>query len=204
MTVKELLPECDGSRFQKALADFIIEHKLLTVVESGFGVSSVFILDAMDKYNLDYRLFSIDKNAWFPHRFEHRNHKLIEQKSEVALIDLYQKIGPFDLFLHDSDHDIKCQTYEYEFGWQCLKPGGYLWSDDRTWGGHNAWAKFVKQHDLVETIVGDAAYVRKPIEFGFVPAAKAVECHELNLHLAQAAENRWLAEGNKNSDVFKD
>src|SRR3990167_3341571 len=147
MTVKELLPECDGSRFQKALADFIIEHKLLTVVESGFGVSSVFILDAMDKYNLDYRLFSIDKNAWFPHRFEHRNHKLIEQKSEVALIDLYQKIGPFDLFLHDSDHDI---------------------------------------------------------EFGFVPAAKAVECHELNLHLAQAAENRWLAEGNKNSDVFKD
>lgn len=204
MTIEEQIAIADGSRFQIQLGELVKEKKLANVVETGSGVSSLYILKAFDDANIDGKLHSIDKGKWYPHDIIHPKFDEIVAKSVDAILPLYQLCGPFDLACSDGNHDILCQTYEFEFLWECLKPGGYLVADDKFWGSHGAWDKFLKTHGLTETAIGDAVWVQKPLNYGFVSAAKAVECHELNLQLAQAAENRWLAEGNSNSEVFKD
>lgn len=207
MTFTEQVEIADGSRFQMELRFFIEKNGLKTIVESGFGVSTLFILMAIDNAiegNEDAKLYSIDKNPWYSHKIETDQNELILDKSINALLPLYEAIGQFDLFLHDSDHDILCQTYEYNTAWEFLKPGGYLFSDDCTWGNHGAWDKFVKEKGLPVIKLGDCYGIQKPLNYGFCPLSMAKEVHEFNLHLAQAAENRWIALGNTNSDVFKD
>lgn len=204
MTFEEQLQIADGSRFQAQLGELVKKIKPKVVVETGFGVSTLFILKAIQDEGLDTMLYSIDKKPWYKYEITHPNNKLILARSIDALLPTYQNYGPFDIFLHDSNHDVKHQTYEYNSAWGFLKPGGYLVTDDHGWGGHDAWYKFLKENNLKAIAMGDAQYVQKPMNYGFVPAAKAVEVHQVNLHLAEAAEAKWLAMGNKNSEVFGD
>jgi hypothetical protein len=39
-------------------------------------------------------------------------------------------VGPIDFFLHDSRHTYPWQRLEYRLGWEALRPGGWLLSDD--------------------------------------------------------------------------
>lgn len=202
MTVKELLPKHDGTRFQEELAKFIIENGLRIVVETGMGVSSIHILDQMDNTNIDYRLFSIDPSAWFPDRFEHPKHTLIEKKSVDAMLDLFYQYGPWDCFLHDGCHEILEQTYEYNFGYDCLKPGGYLLSDDVNWGDNQAWNKFCSEKGLTMFKLGDLYGIQKPLDKSFCPASEAKQRHEVYLESATKLEAEWLAAGNKKHPAF--
>ena len=87
----------------------------------------------------------------------------IRKYSNDALGDLYGSVGPFDLFIHDSDHGVECQTYEYEAAWLMVRSGGIIASDDVTWGQHNAWHDFIKRHGFDgDKTVGAAHYIVKP------------------------------------------
>lgn len=50
--------------------------------------------------------------------------------SNMILPRLLKRIGPTDIFIHDSDHSYWSQKKEYEVALQFLKPDGVLISDD--------------------------------------------------------------------------
>lgn len=203
MTFEEQLQIADGHRFQAQLGELVKQTGAKVIVETGTGVSSLFILKALDDANIDGKLHSIDRAQWYPHKIEHPKFNPIIAKSVDSILPTYQNFGPFDIFTADGDHEILCQTYEYNIAWAFLKPGGYLISDDVNWNQNGAWEKFLKENNLKDSLLGDAHYVQKPMNYGFAPAAKAVEVHELNLHLAQAAEVKWLAMGGKKHQAFE-
>lgn len=198
MTIHELIEKNDGSRFQQKLYELIVSQKLTTVLETGSGVSSLFILKALEELN-DGVLYSIDPSMWFSDKIEHSRFNLFEQLSEDALVDIAVRAGSFDLCVSDGDHDIKAQTYEYFFMYGCLKPNGYLVADDATWGGHNAWQKFCATHGLKEQLLGDARFIQKPSHIPVFDNLR--KYHQECLMLAKTAEKNWLDAGNKNSDI---
>lgn len=203
MTVQELLPKHDGTRFQEKLAKFIVDNKLTTVVETGMGVSSIHILNEMEKIeDLNPRLISVDPMAWFPDRFEHKLHVLVEKKSVEAMLDIYYMQGPWDLFLHDGCHEILEQTYEYNFGYDCLKPGGYLVSDDCNWNNNNAWTYFLRDRGLTEFTIGDSHVVQKPLSGSYCPSSEAKSRHETYLKIATEVERVWLEAGGVKHAAF--
>lgn len=194
----------NGNRFQNALADLAIKNNCKVIVESGCGVSSVFFLHKM-KHSLDAhdaKLFSIDPAKWYPNDIVSDQHELILGKSIDEMWKLYLRTGPWDMFLHDGNHDIKCQTYEFEFAYKCLKVGGILACDDYTWGGHNAWQDFLKRNNLTATKLGDIEYIIK--QGTEVKVENAEDFHYSILSFAIETETKWLAAGNKNSEFFKD
>lgn len=201
MTVQELIPKHDGARFQEKLAQFIIDKGLKVIVETGMGVSSIHILDKIE--GTDAHLYSIDPSAWFPDRFEHPNHTLIEKKSIDAMLDIYYQHGPWDCFLHDGDHEILCQTYEYNFAFDCLKPGGYLFSDDVNWNNNEAWNKFCQEKGLPMIKLGDLYGVQKPLDKPYCPASEAKQRHETYLSAAIKLEEEWLAAGGVKHPAFQ-
>ena len=68
------------------------------------------------------------------------------------------------MFLHDSDHRVWNQTFEYEAAWWFVRPGGVIASDDVEWGDppHRAWSAFIARHALVDERHGHFAFARKP------------------------------------------
>ena len=107
------------------------------VVETGVGagVSSTFILEAMDENNHG-RLYSIDfypqteKCGWVvPQRLKSR-WQLIRGRSVDHLPALLEQLGKIDLFLHDSDHSYTNMLAEFRMAWPYLKSGGLLLAHD--------------------------------------------------------------------------
>lgn len=199
MTIEEQVANADGSRFQQKLADFIAENKPQVIVETGSGVSTVFVLHALDKAEIDGKLYSIDPAMWYEHEISHPKFEQIKAKSEDALLDVFLKTGPWDIAISDGNHDIKAQTYEYELMFACLKPGGYLIADDTSWGDHGAWKRFLENHDLKEGMFGDARIIRKP---AYLPVFKDMAGYEKQVREhAENAEREFLERGGKNSSV---
>jgi hypothetical protein len=201
--VKQLLLAESGNKheFQEGLADFAMKHNCKTIVETGYGISTIHFLCAM-KHALnmeDAKLYSIDPSPWYPKEIISPQLTHIKKKSVDALFDLFKNIGAWDLFLHDGDHDIFCQTYEYNFAYGCLKPNGYIASDDHTWGQHDAWKNFLSNHGLVSVKMGSVEIAQKP---AYAPVFENIELHhDQCIALAENAEEMWLSKGNKNSDV---
>lgn len=202
MTFEEQLAAADGHRFQKELGDFIIAYNCEMVVETGLGVSTLFILDAMDRMNKGH-LYSIDAKPWYPHEIVHPRLTFIKDKSVNVLAELYKKTGAWDLFLHDSDHDVFCQTYEYEFAYRCLKKGGWLWSDDTSWGGHDAWGGVAKGYGFTPDTRGSAQVIKK-LNDDAMAEFVVDEMNAFCISKAKSEERHYLANGGKNSEVFKD
>ena len=214
MTLEVQLTLDDGHRFQKKLGELIINHNFTNIVETGSGVSSIYMLQAMDDAGIDGKLHSIDPAMWYPHKIEHPKFNLIKDKSVQAIIGLYIEKGPFDVAVSDGDHEIMCQTYEYEMFWQFLKPMGVLVADDCGWNNNGAWQAFLDRHGLVEDFFGDARCVVKPFsepvlgvevnEFGTTFNKDAViEFHEEWLTHCENLEKEWLAAGNKKHPIFE-
>lgn len=200
----ELKTGLDGSRYQEQLANFIVTNKLKTIVETGYGVSTVFIAYAI-KHNFDMqdsRLFSVDPKPWFDKMLTMPQHELINQNSYDGLPDLFLKTGAWDMFLHDGNHDIKAQTFDLEFSYSCLRNGGVIACDDYTWGNHKAWQDFLERHGLKELKMGDVAYAFKT---GHAVLTKD-KCREFSkwcYDIANEKEGLWLLMGNKNSEAFQ-
>jgi hypothetical protein len=186
--------EMDGPPpYQDRLAALIRAEKPKIVVETGVwaGLSSEFILEAMDA-NGEGHLFSIDPmdkqqqfngaqgrpDLFFDNPIVHPRFTLIQKLSHEALVPLFTAVGPFDMFIHDSDHSAGCQTFEYELAWYFVRAGGIIVSDDPFWGTppHWAWSSFLTRHGLPSgTIMGNAQWVRVPsmslIKEGAIPSA---------------------------------
>lgn len=199
MTLQEQLAIADGHRFQQKLGEAVKEHKLANIMEIGSGVSSLFILQAFDDAEIDGHLHSIDTAMWYPHEIVHPKFNSIRGKSIDMMLETFQKYGAFDLVLSDGCHEVKDMTYEYEFAFAILKPGGYLIADDTSFGNNGAWENFLSTHDLQEDFFGDARIVQKP---SYVPVFDNIEFyHDQCIALAENAEELFLAKGGKLSDV---
>lgn len=169
--------------YQDKLADLIRAEKPNIVVETGVweGLSTEFILKALDD-NGRGKLYSIDpmdpnhitngaagpRPDYDGNPIVHPRFTLIRQKSTESMTDLFWETGPWDFFLHDSDHSEFCQTAEYEMAWQYVRSGGIIASDDIFWGSppHMAWSKFLIRHDVplnAVYVMGNAQWMRKPL-----------------------------------------
>jgi predicted O-methyltransferase YrrM len=161
--VPELLAkhQAEGDRFAALLANFIVDLQPSRVVETGYGVSTLFIASALEANKKGF-LWSVDPKPWFGDIVAHDQHELILKRSTAALADLYRVHGPWDVFIHDSNHDIECMTYEVNFAFECLRPGGWIFCDDVGWGGHRAWEDFLARNGLTDLKLGSLRYTQKP------------------------------------------
>lgn len=159
-----------GPHYQDRLAALIRQEKPGIVVETGLetGFGAEFILKALDD-NGHGRLWSIDP-ALHPDFVRvpliHPRFTFIQKRSQDALEPLYKEVGPFDVFVHDSDHSYEVQSWEFEAAWKMVRPGGIIASDDVYWEipPHHAWEKFLARHDMLgkATIIGNAQFIRRP------------------------------------------
>jgi len=74
-------------------------------------------------------------------------------KSQQKLPRLLSDLGAVELFLHDSEHSLPCQMFEYELAWHHLDAGGLLVSDDINWT--RAWDGFVRARDAQASELAD-------------------------------------------------
>jgi len=139
------------------------------VVETGvsYGISSDRILATLDEIGIQERglLYSVDPNPPAGvFEVSHPRWSKLKQLSTEALPFIYEHTGPWDIFLHDSDHEVWCQTFEYEVAWHFVRGGGLIMSDDTTWGSpiHGAWERFCKRYNLTPRNYGHCGVVRKP------------------------------------------
>jgi predicted O-methyltransferase YrrM len=183
--------ESNSLRFQELFSDFVVSVKHDIVVETGSGISTVFLLNRMR----DGHLYSVDYEVWSYKMEGISNHTLITGiKSQEYLLTLFENSGPWDIFLHDSDHEIGCMTYELESAYGFVNPGGYIACDDRDWNSHGAWNKFVKKYNLNYYVLDSLAIVQKPHSVPVTSNPKL--CWETALELSKNEERNWK-NGNK-------
>jgi predicted O-methyltransferase YrrM len=165
MKFEEQLKAADGHRFQEALANFIVDLNPEVVVETGHGVSSLFILQALDA-QAKGRLHSVDPAPWYPHAIEHPRLTLWKGMANQMLPDVFAQTGPWDLFLHDGNHEAVGMTFDLEFAFAALRPGGWIVCDDYTWGETatqpGTWASFLRRHGLTAIGMGSTEMTQKP------------------------------------------
>lgn len=153
----------------RAVWRIIREMKPQKIVETGVGhgFTTRLILEALAR-NYRGHLWSIDRPPLDPETrskvgiavgdaFADR-WTLIEKSSRRALPGLLRKIGPIDLFVHDSMHTERNVCFELEHVWKALRPGGVAVIDDidSNWG----YDTFVKSHKGFSAIVCEAEPVR--------------------------------------------
>lgn len=144
-----------------------------TGVESGY--STEHFLVAMDDIGSGH-LYSCDPAPtpfYQANPIIHPRFTFIQKRSQDCLQALFDQHGPFDIFLHDSDHSWECQTWEYEFAWGHVRSGGIIATDDPAWGmivpvfgaiAHGAWAQFCRRHGMenARNKINNAEWIRKP------------------------------------------
>ncbi len=203
MTFEEQLAVADGHRFQKELGEFIIANNCEVVVETGLGVSTLFILDALDKLGKGH-LYSIDPAPWYSLEIVHPRLTHIKEKSIPSLLSLYKTAGAWDLMVSDGNHEILSQTYEYQFGLYCLKANGWLCADDTNWNNNGAWNKFLDNNNVtVKPKIGSLDVVQKTSDDA-MNVMVADEIHAFCLSRAQTREKIWLENGGIIAEYFKD
>lgn len=187
------------AHFQEQLYNQLKIERPEVVVETGVqtGVSTDWILRALVE-NRRGCLYSIDPSIT---KIDAVTETLTEEQlghwyPEAGLsVDVLKRLPlrpAWDVFLHDSDHNVHCQTYELEFAWRMVRPGGLICADDYTWGDHGAWPKFCTRHGataLDTSTLGAMAYFRKPLSTPWTPptAEDVAEWHQHCLVLARLA-----------------
>lgn len=166
--ITDLAPSyADSNHYQDLLPAFLREVKPTIVVETGVatGLSTDRILGTLDELGAG-TLYSIDPVPQRTGLFDvkHPRWRPYLELSYDALGPIYLDTGPWDVFLHDSDHEAYCQTFEYEIAWSFVRAGGFILSDDTTWGSppHMAWTKFCERHGVVPTSMGHCRVIQKP------------------------------------------
>lgn len=140
-----------------------------TVVETGvlFGSSDAHILAALAE-NGAGRLHALDLPGGPPGPFGYGylipdrlrdRWTLHEGDAGEALDDLLDRIGPVDIFLHDSDHRADHMRFEYEAAHRRLAPGGILASHDVRLSP--TFERFCAARQLDATVVCDTGIARK-------------------------------------------
>jgi len=140
-----------GPRFQAEFARLVGSLKHDIVVETGNGISTIYLLKEM---NSESKLFSVDPNPWTKIPIEDPRHTAIYKNSQDALDSIYTTTGLWDVFLHDSDHSKSCMSWELETAYRYVRPGGLIACDDWNWDNDDAWGKFASNHRLQEFSLG--------------------------------------------------
>lgn len=124
----------------------------LEVLETGVanGESTFYLLNAMQR-NQRGRLTSVDvsndvgglvsddlRSRWNLH--------ILDRPLPRSLREVISTLGPVDLSLHDSGHDYRWQSLEYEVASARVRAGGVLLSDDIDTSF--AFTDFVRRHRL--------------------------------------------------------
>ena len=149
----------DSRRFLYILCRII---KPKNIVETGvaYGLSSFYILKALNKNNLG-TLFSIDSifRPWqtekmigsiIPENLRSR-WNLILGKSNKKLKIIFNEIDNVEIFIHDSLHSYKNMMFEFDCALNQLKKNGIIISDDIL--GNDAFYQFAKNKKIKKTIV---------------------------------------------------
>ncbi len=153
------------NRFHIELYHLVYDAKPMVTVETGYnlGKSAMQILAALD--NLEQGIvYSIE--LVHPQTIFHPRLHFKEGLSTAWMPEVFMETGAWDFFLHDSDHEVGCTTFEYELAYRLLKPGGIIMSDDLGWGvpPHYSWQKCMARHGITDFIVdGGAGHYFKPI-----------------------------------------
>ena len=133
-----------------------------TVVETGvcYGVTSAFLLQAL-KVNGSGHLHSVDlpplrKDAeLYVGRFvpaELRGLWTLHRGSSRRILPpLLSKLGPIDIFVHDSLHTYRNMQNEFALAWASLRPGAILISDDVA--GNAAFLELAARPDVARSVV---------------------------------------------------
>ena len=132
------------------------------IVETGvcYGVTSSYLLKALDANGRGV-LHSIDlpplgKNGdrfvgWLIPRELRSRWNLHRGTSRRILKPLLARIGPLDLFVHDSLHTYGNMRDEFALAWPALRPGGVLISDDIE--GNAAFLGLALRPDVAQSVV---------------------------------------------------
>jgi len=162
------------NHYQDHLRDILLGERYgggspRVIVETGvsYGISSDRILATLDEIGIPGHglLYSVDCTPPAGiFEVSHPRWSKLRKMSTEALPYIYERTGPWDVFLHDSDHEVWCQTFEYEVAWHFVRGGGLIMSDDVTWGvpSHRAWHKFCDRYGLIFKMAGHCAVTRKP------------------------------------------
>jgi predicted O-methyltransferase YrrM len=67
-------------------------------------------------------------------------------KSQELLGPLLERLGPIDMFIHDSEHSYECMMFEYSAAFPVLRSGGLLISDDIFW--NSAFFDFARARNI--------------------------------------------------------
>jgi predicted O-methyltransferase YrrM len=173
-TRRKLLNQIGPLTYQERLADAVRSMRANVIVETGVynGVSTVLLLEAMwpaallhscdPTYSSQYAAEIQIKTAHRCDTIDFSRWRFYPERSRTALpaID-----GPWDVFLHDSDHREFNMSWELDYAWERLRVGGLLVCDDYRWpkhSPHGAFDAFCKKHQIVEYVThSTAAFIVK-------------------------------------------
>lgn len=194
--------DAEGERFAKDLGQFVertAPARDFVFVETGYGASTLWILDAMSRLGRGH-LYSIDPAPWFPDLVSHPRHTLIRDKSYDAVTPLRKKAPLWDYFLHDSNHDVECMTFELAYADFAVPAGGIILCDDYTWNDHGAWQEFCRRSNAQPSGLGSLQWIRRtPTPHD----ARSIEQQfTISQTQAQVAAQAFYARGGKDSGVF--
>jgi predicted O-methyltransferase YrrM len=151
------------------------------VVETGTynGLTATFLLLALRANNRG-RLVSLDLPARvpIPHAIDdplpngaepgwiipdelRANVEVVIGDARKTLEPTLERLGPVDLFFHDSLHTTRHMLFEYRTAWRFLKPGGILASDDAFMTPAFWW--FTERRHVPFVHIGALAVTRKPL-----------------------------------------
>jgi predicted O-methyltransferase YrrM len=141
-----------------------------TVVETGvlFGSFDAHILAALHE-NGGGTLHAVDLPGGPPGPFEYGHlipdrcrdrWELHRGDAREVLPELLERVGPLDLFLHDSDHRLPHMRFEYETARSHLDSGGVLASHDVRLSG--LFDQFTETNGLRSCVVCDTGIARRP------------------------------------------
>lgn len=85
---------------------------------------------------------------------------LHEGDAREALPGLLERVGPVDLFLHDSDHRLSHMRFEFETAYHRLAPGGVLASHDVRLS--SLFEEFAAARGMPARVVCDTGVARRP------------------------------------------
>jgi predicted O-methyltransferase YrrM len=95
---------------------------------------------------------------------------LLQGTSRRILPGLLDRIGPIDLFVHDSLHTERNLRFELSAARKALSPGGAVVADDVQRNG--AFARFVAETDGLEAWVAAADDARSQFGVALLPDAR--------------------------------
>lgn len=178
----------EGSFLQKLIA----LHRPSVTIEVGlaFGVSALYICEALREENPDFRHYIVDPNQrtnW--HNVGLKNLReagflnniiFFEEKAEIALPKILEQGKLFDFAFIDGWHTFDHTLADFFFINKMLKPGGVVAFDDAQWHGVGRVIDHVLSYPcfVPEDAMASSSYLKSIIvKLGRSLTPRVLRCH---------------------------